>query len=226
VDLGGAPRCECVATPPGVTSDAGTEAASEPDAPGAGPDAPVSDAGSEASASIDAPLYVGPPVYPAWCTDQVKDGDETDVDCGGHCPRCGPRMGCLVDADCSETAAGCDVASGGCYCDAVAFICVHSHCYDHVKDADESAGDCGGATCVLCAVGEPCASDADCASAGCDAVSLRCIDDPCADHRKDGRESDVDCGGPVCLSCAVGQHCSNSLDCMAGHVCGVSKVCQ
>lgn len=228
MDLGGtAPPCECVATPPAAMTDSGGEVASEPDASGAGPDGPVSDTGSETSIPVDAPAYSGPPVYPAWCSDHVQDGDETDVDCGGNCPPCGPRLGCLIDADCSPTAAGCDVTSGGCYCDSVAFICVHSHCYDHVKDADESDGDCGGATCVLCAVGQACASDADCTSAACDAVSLTCIADPCSDHQKDGTESDVDCGGLLCLWCAVGQHCSDNGDCAPGHICASSRhVCQ
>jgi hypothetical protein len=225
VDLGGAPPCECVAAPATQPADAGAEAASELDASGAGPDAPVSDTGSEAAAPIDAPAYTGPPVYPAWCSDQVEDGDETDVDCGGHCPPCGPRMGCLIDTDCSATAAGCDIASGGCYCDAVALICVHSHCFDHVKDGDESDGDCGGATCVLCAVGQACASDADCTSAACDAASLGCLADQCTDHHQDGKESDVDCGGS-CPSCAVGKRCLSSFDCPAGHYCNTSKICQ
>jgi hypothetical protein len=226
-DLGGAPPCECVSTPPAPVADSGAEAASEPDAPGSGPDAPGVDTGSETSALVDAPADAWPTAYPAWCSDHVTDGDETDVDCGGHCLPCGPRQGCLIDADCSATAAGCDVASGGCYCDAVALMCVHSHCFDHVRDADESDGDCGGATCVLCAVGQACASDVDCAAAACDTASLRCIADQCADHVQDGLESAVDCGGPVCVSCALGQHCFSTLDCPAGHVCaGSSKVCQ
>jgi len=223
-DLGGTPHCECVATPPAATDGSGAQDASEPDASGGGPDALVSDTGSDTSALVDAPANVLPVVYPPFCSDQVKDGDETDVDCGGHCPPCGPRMGCVIDADCSKTAAGCDVASGGCYCDEVAFICVHSHCIDHVKDADESDGDCGGATCILCAVGQTCASDADCAGAACDGVALACAENQCADHRQDGSESDVDCGG-TCLPCATGQHCHSNIDCAAGHVCNASKVC-
>jgi hypothetical protein len=239
VDLGGTSQCECAPAATAGTGpdaareqdasagvDSGGEAASAADATAGGSDARVADTGSEASASVDAPTYTGPPVYPTWCSDGVRDGDETDVDCGGHCAPCGPRMGCLVDADCSKTAAGCDLTSGGCYCDAVAFICVHSHCFDHVEDGDESAGDCGGATCVLCAVGQTCNSDADCTSAACDALSLRCVESQCDDHHQDGAESDVDCGGSPCASCAVGQHCFSSLDCPAGHFCNQSKVCQ
>jgi hypothetical protein len=35
-----------------------------------------------------------------WCTDGTKNGDETDVDCGGSCPPCASGNACLVDADC------------------------------------------------------------------------------------------------------------------------------
>jgi hypothetical protein len=34
------------------------------------------------------------------CTDALRNGDETDVDCGGSCPGCALGKRCLVDADC------------------------------------------------------------------------------------------------------------------------------
>ena len=42
----------------------------------------------------------------ATCTDQIKDGDETDVDCGGRCPACGDGNVCRDDADCSSGLCG------------------------------------------------------------------------------------------------------------------------
>jgi hypothetical protein len=36
------------------------------------------------------------------CGDAAKNGDETDVDCGGSCAPCVPRAACLVDADCTN----------------------------------------------------------------------------------------------------------------------------
>jgi hypothetical protein len=37
------------------------------------------------------------------CADQMKDGAETDVDCGGPvCPPCGPSEKCLSDGDCAS----------------------------------------------------------------------------------------------------------------------------
>jgi hypothetical protein len=37
----------------------------------------------------------------ALCGDQVLDGNETDVDCGGpDCPQCNPGLHCLKPGDC------------------------------------------------------------------------------------------------------------------------------
>lgn len=38
---------------------------------------------------------------PPTCTDQRKNGDELDVDCGGSCPACGPGKACNLDRDCA-----------------------------------------------------------------------------------------------------------------------------
>jgi hypothetical protein len=37
---------------------------------------------------------------PASCADGVKNGPETDVNCGGGCPSCGTGRECNTDADC------------------------------------------------------------------------------------------------------------------------------
>lgn len=36
------------------------------------------------------------------CHDHLRDGDETDLDCGGSCGPCAPGAGCAVPADCGE----------------------------------------------------------------------------------------------------------------------------
>jgi hypothetical protein len=41
--------------------------------------------------------------YPGSCNDHLKDGSETDVDCGGGCPNCPAGKHCLVDNDCIGT---------------------------------------------------------------------------------------------------------------------------
>jgi hypothetical protein len=150
------------------------------------------------------------------CSDQRKDGAETDVDCGGTCPVCPTGDHCMVDTDCASMA-----------CDAVSLLCVASQCADHRKDGLETDVDCGGGICPACALGKKCIVDTDCPSNACDAISLICVASQCTDHRQDGLESDVDCGGSVCASCAVGMRCNTNFDCQGGHFCNASShVCQ
>ena len=87
------------------------------------------------------------------CRDRVRDGDETDVDCGGSCQPCWDARHCSVGADCQSGA--CDAGS-----------CRAATCSDGVKDGFESDIDCGG-HCSKCGAGKLCASGWDCASASC-----------------------------------------------------------
>lgn len=172
------------------------------------------DAPSETS-TTDAPP-------PASCTDGIKDGNETDVDCGGGvCVGCGPSKRCHVDRDCGgATVSGCDADGGGCFCDATSRTCVYSHCYDHTRDEGETGLDCGGGFCAPCVDGQGCVQDSDCVNGACDALSLLCIANTCVDHRQDGSETDVDCGGSnTCSRCPVGDKCVFRSDCLVGHVC-------
>jgi hypothetical protein len=140
----------------------------------------------------------------------------TDLDCGGACPPCDLGKRCQLDADCQSYA-----------CDAASATCIQNQCLDHVQDGNETDLDCGGGICGGCELGQACLLDQDCRSQACDTLSHQCVSDQCADHRTDGAESGVDCGGGLCPSCAVGQACKNNLDCQAGHVClGQMKVCQ
>src|SRR3989442_1281063 len=43
-------------------------------------------------------------VMPLTCRDGVRDGDETDVDCGGACAPCATGQMCNLAADCQSTA--------------------------------------------------------------------------------------------------------------------------
>jgi hypothetical protein len=76
--------------------------------------------------------------------------------------------------------------------------------------------------CPLGSDGNPCEGDTDCVSAACDAFTHQCTSNQCADHRQDGQETDVDCGGPSCNECQTGQRCQSSSDCQPGHVCSAS----
>ena len=141
----------------------------------------------------------------------------TDVSCGGVCPPCALGKKCLVDADCSSNA-----------CDAVTLTCVSKQCLDHQQDGLETDADCGGGICPACALDKACLLDSDCLTTACDSISRVCVRSQCGDHRQDGSESDVDCGGTnTCNGCAVGQRCNMNFDCQVGHSCSLTspRVC-
>ncbi len=83
----------------------------------------------------------------------MKDGDETDTDCGGTCPKCDAGDACAKASDCT---------TGHC----VAKVCVTS-CMDGVKDGKESDVDCGGGVCPKCVAGKVCVTGNDCVSGDC-----------------------------------------------------------
>jgi hypothetical protein len=117
------------------------------------------------------------------CNDDIRNGTETDTDCGGNnpaCPRCPSGDSCQVDADCASL-----------NCDGQACV----SCGDGVQNGSETDVDCGGAdpACTRCAPGDACSADADCASGAC--------------------QSGTCCGGSQgdCTRCA--QRLSPSIDC-------------
>jgi hypothetical protein len=98
------------------------------------------------------------------CRDRIRDGDETDIDCGGSCQKCAAAKSCAQPTDCQTSN-----CAGG--------TCVAASCTDNVRDGFESDVDCGSA-CGACAAGQICAADWDCASNLCDngaATTGRCI---------------------------------------------------
>jgi VCBS repeat protein len=96
------------------------------------------------------------------CDDQIKNGHETDVDCGGICPlRCALGRGCDSAADCK---------SGNC----VSGMCVPLPCVNGVRDGAETDVDCGGGTCRKCSGGRHCLSNDDCFNGKCDPGTSTC----------------------------------------------------
>ncbi len=98
---------------------------------------------------------------PARADDGKKNGDESDVDCGGkstQAPACADGKTCNVAADCASKVCGADKK------------CAVPTGTDQVQNGDESDVDCGGKTtgAPKCAVGKACAKHEDCASDGCD----------------------------------------------------------
>jgi len=143
---------------------------------------------------IDAIIIIGYKTNTqATCTDGVKNGQETGIDCGGPtCPVCPPTCTDGVKNG-QETGIDC----GGPTCP----VCPPT-CTDGVKNGQETGVDCGGPTCPSC---PPTCTDGiqngqetgvDCGGPTCPS----CLP-TCTDGVKNGQETGVDCGGPTCPSC-------------------------
>ena len=158
-------------------------------AAGCGDEGGASDAGPE-DAAVDAS---------ASCDNGARDGDESDVDCGGSCTPCPQLDSCRVDTDCVTNVCG---AAG---------VCLAADC----------AEECGG-SCDPCAAGADCSVNLDCASTVC--VGGVCAPASCANGARDEDESDVDCGGS-CAPCAVGGSCREASDC-ASFTCRGEGICR
>jgi len=87
------------------------------------------------------------------CRDRVRDGDETDVDCGGTCQPCQGTASCVVPQDCQTNA--CDAGH-----------CRPPSCTDMIRDGLETDVDCGD-RCAKCQLGQVCVGSSDCASGLC-----------------------------------------------------------
>jgi hypothetical protein len=136
--------------------------------------------------------------------DGVKNGDETDVDCGGSkAPACANLKGCAVKADC---------ASGVC----TNKICQVPTSTDTVQNGDETGVDCGGSTTSApkCPAGSGCLTNADCDNIKCDTAQKKCLPASHTDGIKNLGETGPDCGGAALpATCTVGQGCAVLADC-------------
>jgi len=58
----------------------------------------------DAGTPRDSGVIICPTCNPPTCTDRLRNGSETDVDCGGPnmCPRCGTNQNCAVNSDCAS----------------------------------------------------------------------------------------------------------------------------
>jgi hypothetical protein len=130
------------------------------------------------------------------CHDGIKDGTETDVDCGGACSPCAVGKMCGLPTDC------------------VTDLCTNQTCQgtcsDGIKDNNETDVDCGGGTCPACADGKMCLIGRDCKDKACPAGM--CTAPSCTDGAQNGNETDIDCGGS-CSPCGNGKGCIKGADC-------------
>jgi hypothetical protein len=128
----------------------------------------------------------------ATCTDGSKNGNETDVDCGGGtCGACGVGKICVQDTDCTtETCRGGTCrCTGSADCAAGQFcslgICRTPTCTDGIKNGSETDVDCGG-SCSPCVPGKSCATGYDCTTEICASNTCRCtspVDCPAGNTR-------------------------------------------
>ncbi len=99
------------------------------------------------------------------CTDQVQNGNETDVDCGGaNCDACADGKKCTFETDCKS-----GVCSGS-----GQMTCQVPSCTDTVKNGSESDVDCGGTCTQKCGLGKGCNGTGDCSSGNCTAKQCQC----------------------------------------------------
>jgi hypothetical protein len=141
------------------------------------------------------------------CTDHRQEGNESDVDCGGGtCPGCALGQKCTQDADCAS------------------HTCSANQCVAANNCLNQTDVGCGGGNgCPTCALGKKCLTDNDCQSNACDAILLVCVTDQCTDHRLDGNESDLDCGGGTCPTCGAGKRCHTTADCTPPYTCSAGN---
>lgn len=101
-------------------------------------------------------------VTPDTCVNTIKDGAETDVDCGGNvCGKCIDGKTCIAKTDC---------AGGAC----LNGKCATPACTNKETDGDETDTDCGGSICAKCTTGKRCTKASDCVSAACTNNFCRC----------------------------------------------------
>ena len=186
---------------------------------------------------------------PQGCQDGILNQDETDIDCGGTiCGKC-IGTPCSADSECAsgvcdliesmtceaadvcgntktDAGEGCDdgnVANGD-GCNGNCLIELDGMC---TLDAACETGLCFGGLCKI-KLGDPCTDHAACASTVCDMVGSNTCEpaDVCGNGLQetgeacdDGNTAGGDGCGTTCLF-ALGQVCSDSLDCESGFCAG------
>lgn len=105
-------------------------------------------------------------------------------------------------------------------------------CANHVfnPEINETDVDCGGNVCQdKCTYGRNCSVNSDCLTGFCNNITKKCVyanetneTKTCNNNKKDGDETDVDCGGS-CPGCSKGKSCKKDSDCKSGLECSNGK---
>ncbi len=179
-------------------------------------------------------------------TTNAASGTACSDNVGKVCDGSGKCAACLAATDCPAPTTACKITacdpnahtcgttnvakgsacsdSNGVVCDGLG-ACVAAHCADGLKDSDETDLDCGGscgATCKDEAPQQACKVAGDCINGVCSGSPLRCQPPTCGDGVKNGKETDIDCGGPDCglaKTCAPGKGCAVASDCASAAAC-------
>jgi hypothetical protein len=114
-------------------------------------------------------------------------------------------------------------AAGSTPATSLLLVRVAGTCTDGRWTGDEVGTDCG-AGC-LCASGDVCSANADCASGFCHPGTSTCAAPTCADGYLNGTETDLDCGGACPAKCPVGQRCLVGSDCAESACDDATKTC-
>jgi hypothetical protein len=168
------------------------------------------DTGSSGTPEVDAGR--SDVVLPPSAKNGIKDGDETDIDCGGAI-----ALACVGGKGCAK---GGDCLSGACN----QSVCTGPSPTDGVKNGTETDTDCGGPNAPACGDGKRCTLPTDCVNSSC--AGKICQPASPNDKIKNGTETGVDCGGSNIQlpRCTVGGGCAAGTDCDS-LVCATQK-CQ
>jgi len=199
-DGAGADRPVDGRTDTGLVSDASPGDA----APDGGDGALTSDAAADTGAH-DASMEAG-----ASCTDNARNGNETDTDCGGSCGRCGVGKACLINADC---------ASGACNASHICVECATAaNCPGQDTECSVRACLNGGCVVALVASGTVLQTQVagDCHSRRCDGQGQVAQVNDDTDLPDDGNP----CTRDVCTSGAPSNPPASSTT-----TCGTSQLC-
>jgi hypothetical protein len=170
------------------------------------------------------------------CTDAAKNGDETDIDCGGACGgTCKDGKACKGNGDCANKLC-------------IAGLCVG--CFDGVHNNGEAGIDCGGSCMAKCNNGTPCMTVGDCNSGQCvdgfccnmtctgvcKACDVSAKEGTCTDVLKGHDDVDSMCSGTMtckngsCMSDGgkkhFGESCLTGLECFSGSCSVQTFTCQ
>lgn len=141
-------------------TDCGSGASPHPDNPACPPCANLQDCavGSDCGSLS----CVAGRCLPPSCSDGVKNGKETGIDCGDLCAGCEAGEACSNSTDCSDLVC-------------VEQVCLSASCSDGVKNGKETDIDCGGTECrTRCPAGQGCTASTDCATSLCNGATRVC----------------------------------------------------